>query len=120
LRERLAEIEGRKSVFYGIFERYGWRKFRGQFVGKTLLLKDIKDKKGNIVTDHLWFHLTKGFDKLGKLQKGQMVSFEARSQPYTKHRGEDYDYHLAYPQNLKIVDGSTLREDSQASLEAFA
>ena len=116
MRERLAQIEGNKSMFYGEFSKYGWRRFMGQYVGKTLLLTNIRDKYGNIICDHLWFHLTKGFEKLGELKKGQILKFEARVQSYTKHRGEDLDYHLAYPQNLAIVEQGTLREQGQLTL----
>lgn len=117
MREALAQIEGKKSLFYGEFSKYGWRKFMGQYVEKTLLLVNIRDKQGNLICDHLWFHLTKGFEKLGELKKGQILKFEARVQSYTKHRGEDVDYHLAWPQDLKIVEGTTLREEGQLALD---
>ena len=116
MRDILARREGEKSVYYGEFSKYGWRKFRGEFVGKTLLLVNIKDKDEKIVADHLWFHLTKRFDKLGKLEKGQTLRFTARVQVYSKHRGEDFDYHLAYPDDLTLVESDTLKEKGQMTL----
>ena len=116
MREKLALINGRKSTFVGVFDKYGWRTFRGQYVGKTILLKDIKNSKGELVTEHLWFHESKTFSKLGKLKKGDILMFDARSQPYMKHRGEELDFKLAWPQNLRRVEADTLRESGQASL----
>ncbi len=116
LREQLAFLEGKKSVWYGTFEKYAWRHFQGRFVGKTLLLKDIRDKNGNVLSDHLWFHMTRGFEKLGKLEKGQVLKFDARVQQYRKNRGMETDYRLAYPMNLPLVEEETLREEGQMVL----
>ena len=101
MREQLAPLLGEKSVFTATFKRFGWRKFMGQYVAKTLLLVDVKDEDGKMVTDHLWFKCGKGFDRLG-LKRGDTVQFHARVGTYSK--GDGYDYHLEYPEQLRKVD----------------
>lgn len=101
MREQLAPLLGAKSVFTATFRRFGWKKFMGQYVAKTLLLVDVKDKDGKVVTDHLWFKCGRGFDKLG-LEKGDQVQFHAKVGTYSK--GDGYDYHLEYPEHLVKID----------------
>ena len=63
MRKALKKIEGIRSTFTGTFVRFGTKNgYKG--IEHTVLLKDIKDSNGCIVTDHLWFNLTKGFKAL--------------------------------------------------------
>lgn len=87
----------------------------GRIVGKTVMLRDIKDFRGQTVTDHLWFHLGKGFEKLD-LKVGDTVQFEGRVSTYRKHRGEDTDYKIGFLKNLRKVETETLREKGQGGL----
>lgn len=91
----------------------------GNYVGKTLLLVDVKDKNGATLTDHVWFHLTKGLDK-ADLKPGDMVRFEARVGTYRKGRrdSDDYDYKFEYPEKIAKVEdvGGIPREKGQAGL----
>ena len=109
MRDRLAPLNGNKSLFYATFKRYGWRKFRGQYVGKTLLFVDIQDKDGRQLSDHLWFKSCMSWERLA-LKSGDKVAFHARVDTYTR-RGDDYDYHLEYPERLVKVN-----DEEQAKL----
>ena len=97
-RKKLKEIENERKIFIGTFERYGV-KSGYKCPLKTILLLNIKDEEGNEITDHLWFNFTKGFEKLGELQKGDKIKFKARSKRYTKgYQG----YRCYIPNNINI------------------
>ncbi len=90
-----------RDTFTGIFDRLGSK--NGWCGQKTVLLKDIKNKEGKVITGHLWFNLTKGFQKL-HMRKGDIIQFDARVKAYVK--GYDkidrkVDYKLSYPTKLK-------------------
>jgi hypothetical protein len=82
MREALAQIENRRDTFLGTFVRFG---VKGGWKGPvpTVLLKEVKNENNETLTDHLWFNLTKGFEKLN-LQEGDTVKFNARVKPYFK------------------------------------
>ena len=90
-----------RDTFIGTFERYGSKNgWSGQ---RTVLLKDIKNNEGKVITGHLWFNLTKGFQKL-HMKNGDIIQFDARVKSYVK--GYDkidrkIDYKLSYPTKLK-------------------
>src|SRR5690348_16275744 len=84
MRTELQKIQGKRGKFYGTFEKYGSKKNWKGYEETTILLKDIKDEEGKIVSDHLWFNETKGFEKIGELNEGDTIQFEARVRPYTK------------------------------------
>lgn len=55
----------------------------------TMVLTDIyligdDDENLSLVTDHLWFNLTKGFMDLGVLKEGEVLSFNGRVSTYQK------------------------------------
>ena len=63
MRTELEKMQDIRDTFIGIFIKFSTKSgYKGP--EPTLLLKDIKDLNGNIVTDHLWFNLTKGFKEL--------------------------------------------------------
>jgi len=108
MREKLKNIEGSREEFSGIFVRFGFKNgFKG--IVKTVLFKDIKNNKNEIVADHLWFNLTKGFDNL-KLIENDVIRFTARTKKYIKGyfgRREDIyvpmeeDYKLSHPTKME-------------------
>ena len=110
VRKKLEQINDKRSTFTGIVDRFGIKNgYKGP--ERTVLLKDIKDISGKIVTNHLWFNLTKGFSKLN-LKTYDVVKFDARVTPYVKgykgHRDDVYaptelDYKLSYPTKIKVV-----------------
>ena len=114
MRGKLEKLNGDRLEFVGKFERYGMKTNYHGFPEKTILLKDItingKDRK--VVTDHLWFNYTKGFEKLGKLTEGDTIQFQARAKEYEKGyvNYREYiddrvkDFKLNYPTQIKKVE----------------
>ena len=111
MRNELAEIEDFRGTFIGTFARFGTKSgYRGP--EPTLLLKDVRDGQDKLMTDHLWFNLTKGFGALGLLE-GDIVRFDARVKWYLKGylgRREDVwdapveeDYKLSHPTRVELV-----------------
>jgi hypothetical protein len=111
VRAELKKIDNQRTRFSGIFQRKGKKKNYLGYSEETILLNEIKDEKGNVVTDHIWFNLTKAFDSLGQLQQGDVIEFEARVSGYTKgymykgiHLGrKEKDFKLSRPTQIKIV-----------------
>ncbi|MGE5403012.1 MAG: hypothetical protein ACM3S2_21640 [Ignavibacteriales bacterium] len=82
MRAKLKDIDGERQTFYGEFVRFGTKSgYKG--MEETVLLKSIHDMEGRFITDHLWFNLTKGFEKLNP-RPGDRIQFDARVQSYTK------------------------------------
>jgi hypothetical protein len=113
IRKKLKRIDGIREKFQGTFVRYGEKPSYRGYPKKTLLLKDIM-KGSEIVTDHQWFNMTKGFEALGDLQEGDRIEFHARVKPYYKgykgYREEvrlekpiELDYKLSHPTKIKII-----------------
>ena len=61
-----------------------------------ILLKDITDETGQIVTDHQWFNMTKGFEQ-ADLKLGDLVEFKATVKKYIKGYKGRRDYILYKP-----------------------
>jgi len=97
IRVKLKELMGNKIKVYGIFDRFGTKTYKHHET-RTLVLQDVRDHRGNMLTDHLWFYCGKKFDKL-KLKHGDQVRFEATVDSYSKGYGEyqQIDYTLKYP-----------------------
>jgi hypothetical protein len=100
IRYKLKELVGLKIRVYGIFDRFGTKTYK-HHESKTLVLQDVRDRGGKILTDHLWFYCGKKFDKL-KLKHGDQVRFEATVGTYMKGYGEysHTDYTLKYPSQI--------------------
>lgn len=105
-RMKLKEIEGMRVVFTGIFERFGQKKSFKGYLKPTILLIDIKDGKGVILTEHLWFNYTNAFRELGEIEKGDVIQFTARVKKYYKgyngyridvYKQHSIDYKLSNP-----------------------
>lgn len=99
-----------RHTYSGTFERKGirngWKRTEA-----TVLLTDIRNEEGNLITDHLWFNDTKGF-QAASLQPGDRVEFQARVTAYQKgYQGHDLtaallhpvqtDYHLSRPTRIR-------------------
>lgn len=108
MRKALERINGVRATFTGTFVRLGIKSSYG-YSKQTLLLSDVKDSEGIVVTDHLWFNYTAGFAALG-LVAGDIVRFDARVATYVKgyrgYRDDVYDkpiekdYKLSHPTKL--------------------
>lgn len=116
MRKELKIIGSRdRHVFTATFIRFGFRDgYKGPV--KTILLQDVLlDDK--IVTDHLWFDLTKGFES-ADLLPGDVVEFCARVSIYEKgykgyrndvfDRPIEKDYRLSRPTKIKKIGKKSL------------
>ena len=120
MRTELKNINGKRGKFYGVFERYGSKTNWKGYPEDTVLLKDIKDLNGKIVADHLWFNLTKGFEKIGEMNEGIIIAFEARVKPYTKgyvnHRegidDRQTDYRLSHPTKFSVIKNEITNDNN--------
>lgn len=106
---RYIEIRG---TFTGTFIRKGMKNgYKGPL--ETILLGNIRNENGDILTDHLWFNMTKGFKSLGKLEEGDIIQFNARCKGYEKgykgYRDDVYkpiekDFKLSHPTKIKKLN----------------
>lgn len=100
-----------RHTFIGEFIREGFKTSYRGLLETTILLRNIRlVETDKVVTDHLWFSKTKGFEALN-LKEGDIVQFNARVDTYKKkHKGywdeEAYlmnDYKLSYPTKLRKI-----------------
>ena len=55
MRRALKSLEGVRTTFHGTVSQFGIKSgYTGRYL-PTLMLKDVMDSAGNLVTDHLWF-----------------------------------------------------------------
>lgn len=112
MRNKLKKINGQRDVFTGVFVQTGHKNGYMESL-PTLLLKNIKDKSGQVICDHLWMNETKGFQQLD-LTEGDVVEFSAKVEKYLKgyfgHREEiqlekpiHADYKLSRPTKVKRI-----------------
>lgn len=116
MREELKAINNVRATFQGTVVRFGTKPaFKGAPI-KTVLIRDVKDKHGTIMTDHLWFVVGIQFEKLN-LIPGDVIGFDARVSKYRKgYRGrrddDDYydnrpppsiDYRLSHPTKVRKI-----------------
>jgi hypothetical protein len=93
MRKELAKMKRVRTTFVATFERYGTKSNWNGFPEKTILLKDVMLKENNkIATDHIWFRMTKGFEKLGDLKQGNTIRFDARVNDYIKGYVNNRDF----------------------------
>jgi hypothetical protein len=110
MRKQLAKDVGIRKKFRAVFDRLGKKtNFKG-YSEETILLKDIHDTESNkMVTNHLWFSYTKGFQQL-TLSPGMTIEFEARVKEYKKGYVNKsiginqlkMDYKLSHPTRITI------------------
>jgi hypothetical protein len=94
-RKALGANEGKRGLYTGEFVRTGSKP--GYISGvHTILLKDITDETGQIVSDHQWFNMTKGFEQ-ADLKLGDLVEFKATVKKYIKGYKGRRDYILYEP-----------------------
>ena len=111
MRFNLEGLEGKRCTFTAVFWQYGT--FCSHCVaGRTILLKFVRDVKGNLLADHMWINYTRAFDAVGEFRQGEFVSFDASVGKYIKgyfgERIEDRldhpareDYRLKFPHHVK-------------------
>ena len=114
MRIGLKQINGLRKEFIGTFVRFGSKtNFKG-YPETTILLSNIENPfNKKIFAEHLWFNLTKEFDKI-RLQEGDIISFQARVKEYYRgYKGYkeeiqlekpiEKDYKLSHPTKVKLL-----------------
>lgn len=112
MRESLKNQDGIRGTFSGTVARFGTKSaYRGAPI-PTVLLQDVKDASGKVVTDHLWMTVGLQIQRLS-LQIGEKVFFDARVTQYEKgykgYREDVYDapievdYRLSNPTKVRKV-----------------
>lgn len=110
MRRQLKILDEHRGQFQGTFKKFGLKSGYNGVSSETILLVSICDDNGKIISDHLWFNMTKGFEKLGALRPGDIIQFEARVKKYRKgyvnrRSGIDqssFDYKLSHPTKIKL------------------
>ena len=111
MRKILAQKNGERRKFSGIFSRYGTKiNYHGHSEETVLFTNVIDFETGQVVADHIWFAYTRGFQKAG-LSPGQRVTFEARVKKYAKGyvnrklkiNERRSDYKLSHPTKIAIT-----------------
>lgn len=112
MRKLLASEKGERKKFHAVFSQFGKKVNYQGYTDRTILLLNIMDAEtNNIVTDHIWFSYTKGFEKIN-LEPGLKVEFEARIKAYKKGyvnrkyniNNSKLDYKLSHPTRISIVN----------------
>ena len=111
MRRALKSLEGVRTAFRGTVVQFGMKSgYTGQDL-PTLMLKDVMDGTGNVVTDHLWLSIGKQLAAL-HLQRGDVIAFQARVTAYEKgykgYREDVYkpieiDYRLSNPTKITKI-----------------
>ena len=87
MRKQLAKIQdGKKHTFLATMERYG--SFINRVTGektRTILLKNVTDTKGKVLTDHVWVR-EDSYLRKSSLTAGKLYAFEARIGTYDRGR----------------------------------
>jgi len=112
MRRELAKQDGQRKKFSALFIRLGKKAGYHGYSEETILLNRITDvETGKVVTDHLWFTYTKGFQDAG-LKEGDTIEFEARVKEYKKGyvnraygiNQRKHDYKLSHPTRIAVVN----------------
>jgi len=112
--DHLEDKEGTRCIFTGECVRneidYGYLS-----VNEMLLLKDIKDETGQIVTDYQWFNMAKGFSN-ANLFPGDVVEFSGKVKKNTLGKKKLFDgsyssvkdnFKITFPSKVRKVAGAT-------------
>ncbi len=74
----MAEEVGIRKKISGVFSRFGKKvNYKGYSEETVLVERIVDDVPNEIMCDHIWFSLTKGFENL-KLTRGDVLQFDAR------------------------------------------
>lgn len=111
MRRVLKSLEGVRTAFRGTVVQFGVKSGYTGLDLPTLMLKDVMDGTGNVVTDHLWLSIGKQLAAL-HLQSGDVIAFQARVTAYEKgykgYREDVYkpieiDYRLSNPTKIAKI-----------------
>jgi len=111
MRRLLSQDEGVRKKFHAIFNRFGKKVNYHGYSDQTVLLLQVIDVETNkVITDHLWFGYTKGFEKVD-LRPGVKIEFEARIKLYKKGYvnrrlnidKSRVDFKLSHPTRISLI-----------------
>ena len=111
MRKELGASENERESFTATFIRFGTKHQHKGTTGTTLLFQQIKNSKGILVADHVWFTMTNAFEQC-RLQPGDRIAFDARVRSYSKgykglpkeiRKPAQYDFKLSHPTKIKIL-----------------
>ena len=106
MRKKLKEIENERQSFTAVYVRTGNKRLKKTCIkDATVLIKNVKNKEGKVVADHLWIDNIDDFSKL-KLATGDVISFSAKARAYLKgswESGKKFDFSLSYPRQAKLI-----------------
>lgn len=104
MRKHLRDLSGKRASFTAIVSRYGSKRRYMNESLDTLLLEDIQDRRGRLVTDHAWLIVTLQIARL-HLLIGEVVAFEARIESYVKgYSFGRYDAYNPTRMDYRLVD----------------
>lgn len=103
-RERLYHYAGKRATFTATFVRYGTHKSNGS---QTVLLIEIRDQRGELVSDHVWINDASPFMDVGA-QDGDQVRFKAFVRVYVNGYAET-DFHLPINKSYKLENPTHVR-----------
>lgn len=100
MRDKLKALEGIRGIFTGEYIKVSGKK-EHTGTGPAVLLRNVKDQNGQLLTDHIWVNYNQAFEDL-QLQEGDTIIFMARVGKYTKGKGNRIeDYKLHYPSQIQ-------------------
>ena len=114
MRKELAKNDGQRKKFLATFSHLGKKINYNGHSEETILLKNIIDAETNLLlTDHVWFSFTKGFQEAG-IRQGELIQFEARVKKYSKGYAnrslrinqKTVDYKLSHPTKIKRTESN--------------
>lgn len=102
MREKLKEIHQVRATFCGVVADFGTRTSCG-YVKHQMLVRNIRDRHGNEMADHVWFLCAKWNEHL---RPGDEIEFEARVTRYWKgyHDNRQMDYKLSHPTKVRKIE----------------
>lgn len=112
MRKELGKIEGTRLKFTATIARLGKKNnFKGP-PSETVLLTDVRNEAGELMTAHVWFAVGRQLASVVH-HVGKRVSFEARVKGYTKgYKGRGLellkpkkeDFKLSNPTQVTLID----------------
>jgi hypothetical protein len=111
MRTELEKSKDQRKRFRATYSKLGKKTGYNGYSEETILLTAVTDiETGVVVTDHVWFSFTKGFQEV-RLVVDDCVEFEARVKEYTKgyvnkragiNQGKR-DFKLSHPTKIKRI-----------------
>jgi hypothetical protein len=115
-RPKLKALNGRRQRWTAQVERFGTKRGWKGRVDEMILLRGVKDEKGETVADHSWIPSSKA---LAQVQEGDRIAFFARVKKYERGyfgRREDVyvppskSYKFERPTKVEVLQRETTEE----------